>query len=137
MVNNPFLAAVLGNFNSQSEGSKTERTTSQFGLKQITKELIHIIGDSSSFIYLIFTTQPNLVIESAVHSSFHSNCHHHITFGKFNLKMHYPPPYEQEVWHYQKANVDQIIQAISELPWDSRFANISVNEQVQLFTQTI
>ena len=106
-------------------------------IQQIIKEPTHIIGDSSSCIDLIFTTQPNLVMESGVHPSLHSNCHHHITFAKFNLKIHYPPPYEREVWHYQKANVDQITQAISEFPWDNRFANISVNEQVQLSTQTI
>ena len=76
-------------------------------------------------------------MESGVHSSLHSNCHHHITFAKFNLKIHYPPPYEREVWHYQKANVDQIREATSEFPWKNRFANISVNKQVQLFTQTI
>ena len=76
-------------------------------------------------------------MESGVHSSLHSNCHYHITFAKFNLKIHYPPPYEREVWHYQTANVDQIREAISEFPWDIRFANINVYEQVQLFTQTI
>ena len=75
-------------------------------------------------------------MESEVHSSLHSNRHHHITFAKFNLKIHYPPPYELEAWHYQKANVDQIRQAISEFPWDNRFANISVNEQVHLLAQT-
>ena len=57
-------------------------------------------------------------------------------FAKFNLKIRYPPPYEREVWHYQKADVDQIRQAISEFPWDNRFSNISLNEQVQLFSQT-
>ena len=51
--------------------------------------------------------------------------------------LHYPPPYEREAWHYQNANVGQIRQAISEFPWDNRFTNINVNEQVQLFTQTI
>ena len=76
-------------------------------------------------------------MESGVHYSLHSSCHHHIPFPKFNLKIHYSPPYEWEVWHYQKANVDQIRQAISEFPWDNRFVNINVNEQVQLFTQTI
>ena len=75
-------------------------------------------------------------MESGVHSLLHSNCHHQITFAIFNIKIHYPPPYERVVWHYQKANVDQIRQAIREFPWESRFPNISVNEQVQLFTQT-
>ena len=41
------------------------------------------------------------------------------------------------MWPYQKANVDQIREAITEFPWDNRFPTISVNEQVQLFTQTI
>ena len=36
-----------------------------------------------------------------------------------------------------KANVDEIRQTTSEFPWDSCFINIRVNEQVQLFTQTI
>ena len=74
-------------------------------------------------------------MESEVHSSLHSNYHHHITFAKFSLRIHYPPPYEREFWHYKKVNVDQIRQAIREFPWDNCFANISVNEQVQLFTQ--
>ena len=148
MANNPYLTILLGDFNAKSslwcnndittyEGSKIDGVFSQFALHQITKEPTHIIGDSSSCIDLIFTTQPNLVMKSGVHCSLHANCHHHITFAKFNLKIHYPPPYEREVWHYQKANVDQIRQAISRFPWDNRFANINVNEQVQLFTQTI
>ena len=110
---------------------KIDGVTSQFELQQIIKEPTHFIGDSSSCKDLIFTTQPNLVMESGVHSSLHANCHHHITFAKFTLKIHYPPPYEREVWHYQKANVDQIRQAISQFPWDNGFANINVNEQVQ------
>ena len=118
------------------EGSKIDGVTSQFGLQQIIKEPTYFIGDFSSCIDLIFTTQLNLIMKSKVHSSLHANCHHHITFVKFNLKIHYPPPYEREVWHYQKANVDQIRQAISEFPWDNRFANTNVKEKVQLFTQT-
>ena len=74
-------------------------------------------------------------MESGVHSLLHSNFHHQITFAKFNLKIHYPPPYKREV--YQNANVDQIRQVISKIPWGNRFENMSVNEQGQLFTQTL
>ena len=148
MTNNLFLTDILGAFHAKSslwynndittyEGFKIDGVTSDFELQQIIKKPTNIIGDSSSCIDLIFTTQPNLVLESGVYSSLHSNCHHHITFAKFNLKIHYRPPYEREVWHYQKANVDQIREAISQFPWDNCFANISVNEQVQLFTQII
>ena len=148
MVNNPFRTVILSDFNAKSslwynnditayQGSKSDDVTSQFGLQQIIKELTHFIGDSSSCINLIFTTQSNLVLESRVHSSLQANYLHHITFAKFSHKIHYPPLYKWEVWHYQKANVDQIRQEICEFPWDNGFANINVNEQVQLFTQTI
>ena len=58
------------------EGSKIDGITSTFGLQQIINEPTHIIGDSSSCIDLIFTLQPNLVMESGMHSSLHRNCHH-------------------------------------------------------------
>ena len=48
-----------------------------------------------------------------------------------------PPPYIRQDWHFQKANADQIRQAINEFPRDNRFANTNENEQEQLFTQTI
>ena len=38
-------------------------------------------------------------MESDVHSSLHDQIIH----GKFTLKIYYPPPYEREIWHYQKA----------------------------------
>ena len=82
IVNNPFLTVLLGDFNAKLslwynsdittyEGSKIDGVTSQFGLEQIIKEPTHIIGDPSSCIDLIFTTRPNLIMESGVHSSLH------------------------------------------------------------------
>ena len=55
-------------------------------------------------------------MESGIHYLLHSNCHHCITFSKFDLAIHYPHPYEWEAWNYQKANLDEIRQEISELP---------------------
>ena len=47
--------------------------------------------DISSTI-VVFTSQPNLIMESGVHSSLHDNCHHQvIIYAKFNLKVWYPP----------------------------------------------
>ena len=86
-VNNPFLTFVLGGFNiksnlwfkgdkTSSEGSKIDAITFQFGLQQLINEPTHFVADSFSCIDLIFTSQPNLVMESGVHSSLHPNCHH-------------------------------------------------------------
>ena len=76
-----FLTVILGDFNAKSnlwskgnkatyEDSKIDGITSTFGLQQIINEPIHIIGDSSCCINLILTSQPNLVMESEVHSHY-------------------------------------------------------------------
>ena len=145
---NPFFTAVLGDFNTKSsnwykhdqttyEGSKIDAITSQFGLQQLIKEPTHIFGNCSSCIDLIFTSHTSLVMESGVHTSLHSNYHHQITYTKFNLKIHYSPPYERERWHYQKANTDQIREAIEKFPWGRSFKNLEINEMVFLFNRTI
>ena len=100
-------------------------------------EPTYLTSNSSSCIDLMFTSQPNLVMESGVHSSLHPNCHHQIVFAKINLKIYYPPPYERQIWHYEKANADLIRRSIDQFPWDIRFAHIDVNQKVYLFNQTI
>ena len=145
---NPFLIVALGDFNAKTtswykndlnsyEGLKIDTITSQFGLQQIINEPTYLTSNSSSCTDLIFTCQPNLVMESGVHSSLHPNCHHQIVFAKINLKIYYPPPYEREIWHYEKANADHIHRSIDQFPWDIRFAHIDVNQKVHLFNQTI
>ena len=145
---NLFLTTVIGDFNAKSknwsegdrstiEVSKIEFLTSQFGLSQIIKEPTHILENSSSCIDLIFTTQPNMVLESGVHHSLHQNCHHQIIFAKFNLKVYYPPPYERTIFHYSQANVDHIQQAINLFDWENVFLNTDVNAEVFIFSNTV
>ena len=49
---------------------------------------------------------------------------------------HSPPSYEQEIWHYEKANVDQIRRSVDEFSWKRCFANTSVNDKVHMFNKT-
>ena len=97
----------------------------------------HILENSSSFIDLTFTSQPNLSVESETQSSFHPNCHHQIIYVKFNLEILYPPPHTHEVWHYQDSNVDLIRRSIDEFDWDRAFANKHVDEKVLIFNKTV
>ena len=101
---NPYTMVVLGNINAKFNwwyandntnigGSKIDILTASKDFNEIRDEPTHILNNSSSFIDLIFTTQPNLVIESGVHSSLHANCHHQLTYVKFNSNVIYPPPY--------------------------------------------
>ena len=62
----------------------------------------------------------NLVMESGVHPSLNLNCHHQITYAKFNLKIHYPATSEGEIWHYDQANVDHIRKAVDLFPWGKK-----------------
>ena len=91
------LNQTTGFVKEMQEGNAIENLTSQFGLHQVIKEPIHILDTSSSCIDLIFTSQPNLIIESRVHSSLHSSYHCHIIFAKSNLQAVYPPPC---VWRF-------------------------------------
>ena len=90
------MISVLGDFNTKSnnwwrndttsyEGSLTDVVKINYGLHQIIQESTHIFNTSSFCIDQIFTSQPNLVMESGVHSSLHPNCHHHVVFAKFNF----------------------------------------------------
>ena len=117
---NSFLTVALGDFNAKSsnwykhdkvtyENSKIDAVTSQFSLKQLIKELTHILGNFSSCTDLIYNPRASLVTDTH-----HSKCHQLITYAKFNFKLHYPPPYEREIWHYQKANTDHITKAIKQ-----------------------
>ena len=96
------------------EGSLIDAATSNYGLHQLIQEPTHILNSSSSCIDLIFTSQPNLVMESGFLSSPHPNCHHQVVFAKFNLSILHPPPYERTVWFYEKANLELIGRAIDE-----------------------
>ena len=78
---------------SNNEGVQIDSITSIHGLEQLIYELTHILSNSSSCIDLIFTNQPNLVIESGTHLSLHPNCHGQIIHCKIKLQVEYPPPY--------------------------------------------
>ena len=76
-------------------------------------------------------------MESGVHSSLHSNCHHQIIYARFNLKIYNPPPYEREICYYKKANIDLIQQVIREFNWERAFHRKNINEKVSILNSTI
>ena len=99
---NPFLTVVIGNFNSRlskwwtddkttQKGLKIENLFFRFSLSQVINRPTHICENFNSSIDLLFTNQQNLINDSEVHSSLHSNIHYQIIYGKFNLKIFSPP----------------------------------------------
>ena len=143
----PFLMTAIGGFNvnfnwysqdkTSFEGKSIESINSQFGLYQLVNEPTHLLENSSSCIDLIFTSQPNLVVELGVHPSLHPNCGHQTVFPKFNLMISYPPPYSRDVWHYREVNTDLIRRAISNFNWEKAFYDTNVTKKVSIFNETI
>ena len=114
------MTVNLGDFNAKFnnwskaditslEGPKIDTITSSYGLNQLIQEPTLILNLSSFFIDLIFTSQPNLVVESGIVSSFHQ-----IVLARFNLSIFYAPPCERTVWLYETANTELITRAIDQ-----------------------
>ena len=104
-INNrkPALFIITGDFNARyqswrsndintTEGSKLLALSSSNGFPQLIDEPPHIKTNSASCIDLIFTDKPGLSVDSGVHLSLHTNCHHQIIYSTFNLNICYPPP---------------------------------------------
>ena len=112
------ISIIMGDFNAQSSDwckydiSNNERidsVTSIHGLEQLIYEPTHILSNSSSCIELIFTNQPNLVVDSCNHPSLQPNCYRQIIHCKINLQVEYPPTYQRHVWNYAKANEKRMV----------------------------
>ena len=141
---NPNLIIIVGDFNARlsswktddpdtHEGIEIDSLTSSYGLTQIISSPTHILPNSSSCIDLFFTNQPNIVINSGVYSSLHPNCHHQIIYANINFKLFFPPPYQRQIWHYSRANVEAIQLCLNNIDWDREFLHRSIDEQVVLF----
>ena len=114
----------LGDFNAKSktwwshdittnEGVQIESLTSTHGLHQLISDPTHVLPNSSLYIDLIITDQPNLVVDRGVHPSLYPNCHHQITYCKFSLFIEYPPPYERQVWDYKHADSSSVKKSLN------------------------
>ena len=109
-----------------------EALTSLHNFHQLISEPTYLLPPSNSYIYVIFTDQPNLVVNCGTHTSLDSKCHPQITHCKLNLNIEYPPPYEQLVCNYKKAQIDNIKNSIKSVNWEFLLKNKTVNRQVTL-----
>ena len=102
---------------TSAEGTAIEQLTSQMGLNQLLNEPTNFEPNKNpSCIDLIFTDQPNCVIESGTRSSLDNFCHHQITYCRMNFQLP-PPSFKRKIWHYDRANISLIHRCISCFPW--------------------
>ena len=96
---------------------------------QLILEPTHIFQNSSSCIDLIFIDQINYVINSGIKPSLHENCHHEITYAKFNLQIIHPPLYQRFAWDdYKNGNASSIQKALNMIDWNKLFSNANVEK---------
>ena len=66
-------------FVRSNEDLQIDSLATTYGLEQLISDLTHIWPNSSTCTELIFTDQPNLVVDIGLHPSLHTNYHHQIT----------------------------------------------------------
>ena len=144
----PSLSVITGDYNARSSNwwckdiNTTEKAnlyslTSSNGSSQLINETTHIQVNSLSCIDLILTDQPNLSMNSEVHSSLHPNSHHHIVHSRFNLNIYYPPQYQRLTWDYKKTHSKMTRKALDMVNWEKLFDKKDLNAQVIALNETI
>ena len=145
----PFCIVITGDFNCRStqwwehdiennEGRIFEPFVSELGLHQLISEPTHFMGDSKSCIDLIFTDQPNLVVDSGVYPSLHEQCHHQIVYGKLSVSNIALPSHTRRVWYYNKANIVAIMRSIEMFHWHQHLGTITCpNDQVKFLNEVL
>ena len=147
---NPYSMFFTGDFNGHSQlwwpgddstpgGDRIENVLTFLGLSQLITESTNFEPDKNpSCLDLIFTDQPNLVLESGTRCSLDPFYHHQMTHCRFNFKIPPQPPFTTKIWSYDKANITLIRKSISNFPWEYHFRiNPESNWQVNSFTEIV
>ena len=119
---NSLFTIILRGFNRTSsswwkkdkttEGTYLEALTSLHNFEELLSEPTHILSHFCSCIDLIFTNQPNLVVNWGTNSTLNTKYHDQMTHCILNLNIEYPPPYGQLVWDNKKPNTESIKKSI-------------------------
>ena len=59
-----------------------------------------------------------------------------MTFGKFDLRIECPPPYERLLWNNKQADT-LLPHSINDFNWEYAFSSISIDQKVEMFNKII
>ena len=120
----PYASFFTGDFNGHSQLWWTDGDTTSEG-REIENliNLSRLISEPTNFesnkipscIDLVITDQPNLVLDCGTRASLDSFCHE-ITYRKINFNIPPPPPFEREIWHYDRANIPLLKRSMFKFP---------------------
>ena len=89
-----------------------------------------MLPSCNSYIDLILTNQPNLVVKYGTHSSLNSQCHHHITYCKLNLNIEYPLGLRKNKYRKYQKSIDIV-------NWETLLPNNTLKKQISIFSEII
>ena len=86
--------------------------------------------------YQFNISNQNVEMESGNHRFLHLNCQHQMACVKFNLKIHYPSPYERES-SLPESCFNHIRNAVKNVSQKNAFRDLNVNYMVFVFNKTV
>ena len=78
-----------------------------------------------------------MFVESGIHPSLDDHCQHQLVYGKMNISVPTPPPYERKIWDYSKAETGTIRDTLNSVDWNLRFSGLGSEDMVEVFTGTL
>ena len=102
------------------QGKEIDEITSQLGLSQLINEPTNFEPKKNpTCIDLIFTDEPNFVLESGITPSLN-----HVLPNELSDTS--PPPFDRKIWNYEKAIVTLIRRCIFNFPWQQHCSFIEI-----------
>ena len=126
--------------NTNAEGIRIDELFSNLNLTQIINEPTHFFRNdcTPSCIDIILTDQPNLVLDSGVRPSLDPAVKHHLTYCKLNFKIPPPPKFCRKIYHYSRAQQENIVRSIRSFPWATEFRSLAnPTQKVSLLNKTL
>ena len=120
---NPAISITTGDFNgkclkwyffntSDNIGKKFDAITSTAGYGEFIDKPSHFTNSSFSCTDPIFTSHPNIIVDSDIENSPCSNFHHDIIYGKINFRVPLPSQHFRTIWYYKNPDASYIQHAI-------------------------
>ena len=145
---NRAISIVTGDFNvkcskwcsfdiSDHIGKELATITLSAGYSQIIDKPTHFTNNLSSFVDLIFTSNPSIIVDSSIEKSLSSSCYLDILYANINFRFQLHPPDFRSIWDYKNADASSIQRAIENFNWQYIFESKTINEKVQVFSEVL
>jgi len=126
---------------TNTEGRALYSTMNQAGFTQLIHEPTRIVNSRRSCIDLIFSLNPNLIIDAGVRPKISDLCDHSPIYATLKYTTTRPKAYKRWVWDFKRGDYDSLRQCLLYAQWNCCYAdrdvNTTVNNWMSLFLECI